>query len=345
LVRAADLILEICEAAGSVTLLEDIVHNARASGLSVAIEAHDTPKLFDAMLTAFSYQGISDTVAREYMGRHGSATWRQINENIALNPTCPRLKSYWHYHECRYDKASGSCSEPDHFGGCPVPSHRLRNGRLNQTAYSFFLFTRDIVGHDLVGWIDRQLASVSAMPSDPTLELQLQQALIGPLRHVYGVSDKVLTMTLSEILMSPGSTRPLWFSVGKAMIAVDTLVHNFLHRTGILADCDENHAYGTACYRAGGCADILRSVANLIDARRFNPAYPKVFPRFVQHAIWRYCASNGLDICNGNQIDDGEACTLRYCKIFSRCSKKALKPSKKEQQCQSIRQCFTICKQ
>jgi hypothetical protein len=24
-----------------------------------------------------------------------------------------------------------------------VPRHRLRNGRLNQTAYSFFLFVRD----------------------------------------------------------------------------------------------------------------------------------------------------------------------------------------------------------
>jgi hypothetical protein len=31
---------------------------------------------------------------------------------------------------------------------------------------------------------------------------------------------------------------------GKAMIAVDTLVHNFLHRTGILHDCGTPHAYG-----------------------------------------------------------------------------------------------------
>jgi len=253
--RAADLILKICEVAGSVTFLEDIARDAQTSGLSIAIAARDTPRLFDVILTAFSYQGISDTVAREYMRRHGSATWRQINEDMALNPTCPRLKSYWHYHQCRYDKGSGSCSEPDHLGGCPVPSHRLRNGRLNQTAYSFFLFTRDIVGHDLVGWIDRQLASVSAKPSDPTLELQLQEALIGPLRHVYGVSDKILTMTLSELLMGAQKVRPHWFAVGKAMIAVDTLVHNSLHRTGILTGCAAEHAYGAGCYKSGGCAD------------------------------------------------------------------------------------------
>jgi hypothetical protein len=35
------------------------------------------------------------------------------------------------------------------------------------------------------------------------------------------------------------------------MIAVDTLVHNFLHRTGILHRLDASHAYGPACYH--GC--------------------------------------------------------------------------------------------
>ncbi len=58
------------------------------------------------------------------------------------------------------------------------------------------------------------------------------------------------------------------------MIAVDTLVHNFLHRTGILKQLDAAHAYGTACYQQGRCADILRRVSTHADARRFNKAYP-----------------------------------------------------------------------
>ena len=33
------------------------------------------------------------------------------------------------------------------------------------------------------------------------------------------------------------------------MIAIDTLVHNFLHRTGILPRFNANHVYGAACYR------------------------------------------------------------------------------------------------
>ena len=58
--------------------------------------------------------------------------------------------------------------------------------------------------------------------------------LIEPLRNVYGVSDKVLAMALSGILIGAADVRPRWLEVGVHLIAVDTLVHNFLHRTGIL---------------------------------------------------------------------------------------------------------------
>ena len=34
---------------------------------------------------------------------------------------------------------------------------------------------------------------------------------------------------------------------------------------------------------------------------QFNRTFPKVFPRFVQLAIWRYCSEKALDICNGNR--------------------------------------------
>src|SRR5690349_11924799 len=51
-------------------------------------------------------------------------------------------------------KTSGTCAEPDHIGTCPLPTHRLRNGHLNQIAYSLYLFIRDVTDGDLVGWID-----------------------------------------------------------------------------------------------------------------------------------------------------------------------------------------------
>jgi hypothetical protein len=118
-----------------------------------------------------------------------------------------------------------------------------------------------------------------------------------------------------------GKERPLWFEAGATFVAIDTLVHNFLHRAGILQRLCADHAYGDRCYRPGGCASVLRLVAANIDARQFNRAFPATFPRFVQSAIWAYCAESRLDICNGNRIDDDSRCDNRHCQLFRRCGR------------------------
>jgi hypothetical protein len=280
--------------------------------------------IFDWLLSTFSYQGISDQVARGYMEKHGTASWSQIEASFGKAPSCQKLRNYWSYADCGYQKGGKSCSQQEHIVPCPVPSFDLRNGRLNQTAYSLFLFVRDIMGGDLLGWIDGQLGAARS-PSTAGLAAARQEALIGPLRNIYGVSDKVLTMALSSLLIGARHQRPDWFETGAAMMAIDTLVHNFLSRTGILAGCGTHHAYGAGCYAHGGCAEIIRGVAQRIDARTFNPHFPAVFPRFVQHAIWRYCAADGLDICNGNRLDDRHACQNRYCSLHLVCARKPLK--------------------
>ena len=328
--RAIDLIRKVCGLAGSLTFLDDVDADLRREGIRDAVARRNTPKLFDWLLTSFSFQGISDQVARSYMRQHGTASWSEIAKSLQGQAPCPLLQSHWHFDGCRYEKVGFTCSEPDHIGSCPLPRHKLRNGRLNQTAYSFYLFVRDVAKNDLVGWIDDQLISPkgpTASGSVPSLADQAadrQERLIGPLRNIYGVSDKILTMTLSGLLMGASKGRPHWFETGKAMIAIDTLIHNFLHRTGILEDGGVVHSYGVGCY-AKGCADVVRAAASQIDARAFNRSYPKVFPRFVQHAIWRFCAADGSNICNGNRIDDREACQNNHCQLFSKCRRKALK--------------------
>ena len=190
-------------------------------------------------------------------------------------------------------------------------------------AYSLFLFMRDVADDDFVGWIDEQLDGVNSQSPDRLAALR--EAIIGPLRNVYGVADKVLAMAMSSLLLSAGNRKPLWLEVGATFVAVDTLVHNFLHRTGILQRLSADHIYGPGCYRPGGCAGIIDQLATHIDARQFNPAFPATFPRFVQSAIWRYCAENGLDVCNGNRIDDDAPCDNVHCQLFRRCDRIALR--------------------
>jgi len=321
--HAVRVIHGVCCLAGSASLIDDIRAELLGEGVPSAIRRHDTATLFDWLMTALSYQGISDRVASDYMEQHGRAQWHDIEQKLSAGTICPKLQSYWHFHGCRYDKISRTCAEPDHIGDCPVPSHDLRNGRLNQTAYSFYLFIRDIAEGDLVGWIDRRLGEADR-PHDADRPARLRASLIEPLREVYGVSNKILTMTLSCILLAAPRGRQTWVEVGASMIAIDTLVHNFLHRTGILARFGAQHPYGAACYRPGSCAEIIALAAQQIDAHAFNPRFPPVFPRFVQHAIWRYCAQQGLDICNGNRIDDRQPCNNIYCQIRGRCDRIAL---------------------
>jgi hypothetical protein len=249
--------------------------------------------------------------------------WDDINQKLAQGATCPKLKSYWHFHGCAYQKLSRTCTEPHHISRCPLPTHDLRNGHLNQTAYSLYLFIRDIADGDLIAWIDQRLQAADTA-AGPDRLARMRDALIAPLREIYGVSDKVLAMALSSILLGAPKKLRLWRQVGASMIAIDTLVHNFLHRTGILHRFGADHAYGSACYRRGGCAEIIEIVAERIDASAFNPTFPAVFPRFVQHAIWRYCARSSLNVCNGNRIDDRKSCENVYCQIHNICDRIAL---------------------
>src|SRR3984893_18139391 len=322
--HAVRLIHAVCGLAGSPTLLDEIRADLRAEKVRAAIRHHNTAAVFDWLMAGLSYQGISDQVAYDYMERHGRAEWRDIDQKLSQAVSCPKLKSYWHFHGCRYEKASRTCAEPEHIGACPLPSHDLRNGRLNQTAYSLFLFIRDIANGDLIGWIDAQLEAANSPPGPGRLP-RMAAALIEPMREIYGVSDKVLAMALSSLLLGAPKKMVLWAEVGGSMIAIDTLVHNFLHRTGILARFNANHLYGVACYRPGGCADVSQPVAERSDARQFTPSYPKVFPRFVQHAIWQYCAQNGLDVCNGNRINDAKRCGNLDCRVSLMCDRLPLR--------------------
>jgi hypothetical protein len=153
---AVNLTHTICALAGPLTIVEDAQEFLRDHGVPAAVRCHDTSALFDWLINVLSFQGIADAVAQQYIDDHGQATWAGISRDLAGPPTCRKLHSYWEFYDCRYSKGSGTCAEPDHLPACPLPCHDLRNGRLNQTAYSLFLFIRDIAGGDLITWIDQR---------------------------------------------------------------------------------------------------------------------------------------------------------------------------------------------
>ena len=76
---AVSLVYRVCCLAGSANLINEVLDD----DICAAIAARDTAAMFDWLVSALSYQGISDQIAYNYMERHGRATWRDINDNLS----------------------------------------------------------------------------------------------------------------------------------------------------------------------------------------------------------------------------------------------------------------------
>src|SRR5689334_17609484 len=91
--HAVRVVHSVCCLAGSASLIDEVRAELRADGVATAIRRRNTATLFDWLVASLSYQGISNQVAAEYMERHGSATWADIDQMMGQGITCQKLKS------------------------------------------------------------------------------------------------------------------------------------------------------------------------------------------------------------------------------------------------------------
>jgi hypothetical protein len=317
---AVSLVHRICWIAGDHDMVGGLRRRFREGGLLQAIRLRDDGAIFAFLMEEISYQGVSDRVASRYIEQHGLVTAHELERGIRRKDLCSKLDSYWRFEGCGYRKAAASCTRMEFYRRCPLPRHDLRNGSLNQAAYSLHFFMRDVAGGDFVGWLDDRLARADDVNLPQRAQL-MRDAVVAPLLNIHGVSDKVLNMTLACLLLGGDLRRKRWQMAGAVMIAVDTLVHNWMWRSGVLRRLGALHSYGAACYGHGGCAEIIERLSREIDARDYCKSYPAYFPRFVQHAIWSFCSASKQNRCNGNKIDDSHRCDLSDCPLFSECDR------------------------
>ena len=295
------------------------------AGVIEAVRDHNSERLYEWLLEELQYQGISDAAADGYLANHGTLRYAEISRAFQSPTECRKLLSFDSYTSCGFRKISNTCAEPILLPACPVGKHDLRNGRLNQIAYSLYLFIRDVCGGDLVSYIDYVLERADR-PDHPDRLLIMRDVLLADLKRIHGISDKVLSMSFANLLQGADPHRPRWVATGATMIAVDRLVHNFLVRTGIVRRVGAPHPYGPGCYRETGCAAIIDRLARQIDARKYDLAAPTYCPRLIQFALWIYCSQAGLNICNGNKIDAAARCKNRNCTVYALCERNPLRP-------------------
>src|SRR5258708_16155632 len=136
-VDPAGLVTEICRDAGGATWLRNIRRGLRKHGIPQALRDRDIARVFDWLMGAFSYQGVSDAAAEGYIAAHGNVTYLAIKRGLkGRTRVCPRLRGFKAYAGCGYRQTAQTCRHPTQLELCPVPSHDLRRGGLNQAAYS-----------------------------------------------------------------------------------------------------------------------------------------------------------------------------------------------------------------
>lgn len=318
--KASRLINSLCDIAHGTNELRALANRKTNHQLRQAIVRRDSEALYSWLMNTFSYQGLSDQAVDDYIAKHGNACSVDIEAGLAAKDPCQKLVGFWTFKSCQYQKLERTCSRQEKLDGCPLPQLPLRNGKLNQTAFSLYFFIRDVAGGDLVSFIDRQIDEIPIQASPR----EVHQSLVPAWKAIFGVSEKVISMALTTLLLSAPNNKARWKDAGRSLVVVDSLVHNFLHRAGLIDQLGKTHLYGRKCYLEDGCFDVLGKLSELVDARRFDANFPAFFPRFVQLAVWRFCAQSAWNICNGNQISDRGRCNGGQCYLRGDCERKSL---------------------
>ena len=288
-----------------------------------------TKLLFKELMKALSLQGIGDEVVNSYRRAHGDIIYFQIANRLNRQRKrhrllCSKLRSFQRFKGCGYRKETFTCNNPIMLLRCPVRRHDLLKGVLNVKAYSFYFYIRDICQGDMISHFNRIIERyINTSNPDPSAVIDARNDLVADFKLIFGVGDKLANMTLSSFLLADQDNKS-YARVGQTMIAIDSLVHNFLQRTGLLKFYDCHHNYGPGCSKH--CVTVIDSLAKKIDARQFNKAHPPYFPRFIQFSLWRFCTINGENICNGVNINDAKPCKQENCPVYFLCDHAPLKP-------------------
>ena len=212
--RSAETIVYPALAIAPPTFLSDLRKGFDEAGVPQAVAEHDDAPIFDWIMSLVPLQGISDANAISYARSHGHVRWTDVDESLRSTPSCPKLRTYWDFHACSFKRGSWSCSETGHLQECPLPMHQLRKGLLNQAAYSLLLFLRDVCEGDFVSWIDERLRAADATVLPCERGKRMRAALLDPLRHIIGISDKLWSMILADLLLGADPRRERWLSTG-----------------------------------------------------------------------------------------------------------------------------------
>lgn len=259
-----------------------------------------------------NYQGMSDRAASSWLSTNGSPDFQELALRLP-HERCECVGSVDGISGCGYLRSQRVCSHPALLASCIVPTIPARKGQLSRLAVALSYWAAQLPNQSLGAWVRSKLKRGDHRAGGA--------AMVEDLKRLPGVSDKVASMIASDVAIGLSAGSDALLRAGASVIVVDRLVHNLLIRTGAVRIAGRSHAFGLGCYAEGGCRDLIVLFARGIDARQFNRRWPTFAPRMLQHAIWRLCAGDEMNICNGNNTRADAACGIRSCPAFDACAR------------------------
>ena len=245
---------------------------------------HKSINLYQYLVEAFLLSGGGDQSNHGYYAKQKrKPTFNRVKQAVKAGQ-CPKLATFETFKGCGYRKTTKKCNELTFLRSCPLPTFDMKRGALNHMVFSLYFFLRDVAGRNFYAYVRQHFGQ--GQPSAVTIN-DLLDGFIGKITTIANVGPKLAQMALSCLFLT---AYPGWDyrRVGAHIIAVDSLIHNFLHRTGIRT-ATLDHAYGPRCHGQNRCLGVIHDLAKRIDCREFNPTLPPCFPRFVQYHISAYC--------------------------------------------------------
>lgn len=80
--QAIRLLGSVCQVAGARSVIDDARVGLARHRVIAAVQRHDTAAIFDWLIDALSYQGVSDNIAYGYMEQHGRIRWQHIDAAV-----------------------------------------------------------------------------------------------------------------------------------------------------------------------------------------------------------------------------------------------------------------------
>ena len=238
---------------------------------------HKSIKLYEYLLGCFLFAGDVDQSNYScYAKQRVKPTVNRVKGALQA-AQCPKLATFEAFTGCGYQKTKPSCRKPAFLSSCPLPAFDLKLGSLNQMAFSLYFFLRYVAGGDFYTLATQHFGQGQLTDGEISNRLQ---GFIEKVTTIANVGPKLAYMALSGLFLTRYHGWD-YRRVGLHMIAVDSLVHNFLHRTGIPGFYQLDHAYEPRCHTEKGCLGVIQDLAVF---RRFD--FKVRFDYLKQEQTW-----------------------------------------------------------